>query len=137
MLNFFGPTYSVDRRLLRKIAKAIFEYLRSDFEVNLRFVSANKIKELNQIYRHKDEVTDVLSFETDPESSGGDIVICYQEVRSQAKSRECDISHTAASLLTHGILHLAGYEHTRASGRAKMEKAEEKILAKTRIKSER
>lgn len=130
MFNLIGHSYSIDKKVLEKVSRAAFKYLGQDFEVNLKFVSPEKIKELNRIYRHKSEVTDVLSFTSDSKAPGGDIVICRSEAKKQAGILDSDVNSHVALLSVHGILHLAGYEHTKKKDRVKMEKAEEKILSK-------
>lgn len=114
-----------------------FKYLGQDLEVNLKFISATEIRKLNCIYRHKDEVTDVLSFELDDEVPGGDIVICLSEAKKNAKCSRFNLEQTVALLLVHGILHLADFDHKKKADRAKMEKAEEEILARAGIELER
>jgi probable rRNA maturation factor len=137
MLNLFGTTYEVEPKTLQKAAKAAFEWLEEDFEVNLRFVSERRIKELNRIYRNRDLTTDVLSFVLDPNEHGGDIVICYKEVRHQAAKWHMNLYDAAAFLMVHGILHLAGFDHLKTAERAKMEQAEAEILNSVGIKVER
>jgi probable rRNA maturation factor len=137
LLKVFGSTFEVEKRLLKKVSAEAFLYLSEDFEANLRFVSEKKIRELNRIYRNRDLPTDILSFSLDPGNHGGDIVICYKEVKSQAKKWRISVTDAAGFLLIHGILHLAGFEHTKTSDRVKMEKAEENILKKVGIKIER
>jgi probable rRNA maturation factor len=136
MLKTFGQTFEIDERALMRCAKEAFLYLKRDFEVNLRFVSASKITELNRIYRNRNLATDVLSFRLDKDAEGGDIVICYKEARRQAIKGHADITAAASLLLVHGLLHLAGFEHTKSEDRVKMEKAEENILRKARVKIE-
>lgn len=136
-LRVFGSTFEIDKKVLVRAAKRAFLYLGDDFEVNLRFVSKEKIKELNRIYRNRDLSTDILSFKLDPSTSGGDIVICYKEAQVQAVKHRVTLSNAATFLLVHGILHLAGYEHTKTIDRVKMEKAEEDILTQSGVKFER
>lgn len=130
MLKVYGQTYRVDKKLLRCAATSVFRYLDENFEVNLRFISEAKIKELNRIYRGKNEVTDVLSFKLDHDESGGDVVICYKECIRQAKTWKMHLADAAAFLLVHGILHLADFDHIKTVDRVRMEKAEDAILGK-------
>jgi probable rRNA maturation factor len=135
--KIYGLTYEVEKKLLAAAAKEAFLYLDQDFEVNLRFVSEARIQELNRIYRRKDKVTNVLSFSPDPVESGGDVVICYKELKKEAKEWKLSISQAAAFLLVHGILHLAGFDHQKTPERDRMEKAEAEILDKVKIHVER
>jgi probable rRNA maturation factor len=136
-LSIFGSTYEVDKKALEGVAREAFLYLGADFEVNFRFVSEAQITKLNKVYRKKNRVTDVLSFKLDSDESGGDVVICYKELIREAKAWKMSPSDTACFLLVHGILHLAGYDHTNPAERAKMEKTEKEVLKKKGIEVER
>ena len=132
-LNIFGKTYSVNKKVLEEVSREAFMYLGSYFEVNLRFVSESEIKALNMTYRSQNTVTDVLSFRLEESEFGGDVAICYQEIKKESQRWDMSLSSVAAFLLVHGILHLAGFDHTNDSERVKMEKAEETILKKKGI----
>lgn len=133
--RIFGKKYGLDDKLLQKAANSAFEYLGGDFEVNVRFVSEDQIRKLNKAYRNIDEVTDVLSFKTDDNIFGGDIAICYQELKKDAINLwMVPVSEAAAFLMIHGMLHLADFDHVKAVDRAKMEKAELEILSRLSIK---
>lgn len=89
---------------------------------------------LNRKYRGKARPTDVLSFEQ-PQGRGskvvflGDLVLCREVVRAQAKEQGHGISIEAAILMAHGLLHLLGYDHEKSPREAKrQQKAEEKLL---------
>lgn len=124
----------VEPKLLEEAAKAAFEYLSDDFEVNLKYVTEAEIRQLNKTYREKDAVTDVLSFNVELERSDGDIAVYFEELKKDADEWSLEISEMAAFLLVHGMLHLAGYDHTNDEDRDRMEKAEGEILAKIGVK---
>ncbi len=79
-----------------------------DGELGLAFVAPEEIRELKREHLGIDEATDVLSFPIDgrdelPEGlprALGDIVICPQVVGESWRAP-----------LTHGLLHLLGYDH--------------------------
>jgi probable rRNA maturation factor len=137
LLNVCGLTFEVSKRVLGRVAKETFLYLGADYEVNLRFVSQKKIRELNRMYRNRDMATDVLSFNLNDNEYGGDIAICYKEAQRQAKKWRLTVTEASSLLLTHGMLHLAHFSHTKTLDRDKMEKAEETILKKAGVRIER
>jgi probable rRNA maturation factor len=104
--------------------------------VGVALVADARIRALNRQYRHKDAVTDVLSFRAGkpartPKNSRfwlGDIVIARGVARRQA--REAGHSEvTELKILTlHGLLHLLGYDHERDNGR--MRDAERRLRRK-------
>ena len=79
-----------------------------DGELGLAFVPPDEIRELKREHLGIDEVTDVLSFPIDgrdvlPDGlprALGDIVLCPQVVGEAWQAP-----------LTHGLLHLLGYDH--------------------------
>ncbi len=89
-------------------------------EVNVILVGEKRIQNLNRLYRDKDEVTDVLSFKEqgmdwkgEPEDKNflGEIFICIDRARAQAKKFEHGLNQELADLTAHGVLHLLGWTH--------------------------
>lgn len=118
MINIFN-NYSGEITFdYEKIARDVFEGLKKlhnitdDVDISLILVDANEIHSINNEYRHKDYVTDVISFEDhDEENYLGDIFICIEKVYEQAKSYIHSEKREFAFLLCHGCLHLLGYDH--------------------------
>ena len=103
-------------------------------------VSAIEMRRLNRKYRGKNSPTDVLSFEqTHSETPKlplflGDLVLCTDVVRRQAKEHRHVVRIEAGILTVHGLLHLLGYDHEKSTAaEAKMRKAELKVLKKIGI----
>ena len=113
-------------------SKAVFEYLKVDFEANLKLVTKAEIRALNKRYRGLDNATDVLSFKLD-EEVGGDIVICPEIAVENAKKWQMAEDDIYRLLVIHGILHLAGFDHEKDKDRVKMEEAESVIMAQLGI----
>jgi len=108
--------------LFNKVAQAVSRELslKKDFNISVAVVSPQKIKQLNQVYRQHNKVTDVLSF---PEVD--EIVICYQEaVRQQTRG----VKKQLAWLFCHGLLHLLGFDHQSDREERQMRGLEQKIL---------
>jgi len=103
----------------REIENAIF---------NIIFVTSEEIHEINREYRNVDRVTDVISFALEDSPSInvtslrllGDIYICLEKVYEQADIYNHSVLRESCFLITHGLLHLLGYDH--------MEEKEEKIM---------
>lgn len=102
-----------------EIEKAVFDIV---------FVTNDEIKRINREYRSVDNITDVISFAL--EDSGGyqnseirvlgDIYIALDVAYEQAFMYGHSDIREICFLITHGILHLLGYDH--------MEEDEEKIM---------
>ena len=91
-------------------------------EVDIVFCDVAEIQELNTSYRGKDKPTDVLSFVLfadnpdenfiiDNQISLGEIIISTETAKKQAIEREKTFNDEIYFLLSHGILHLLGFDH--------------------------
>ncbi len=89
-------------------------------EVGLHLVGERRMAALNADYRGVHGVTDVLSFPLeepgDPVPAGvprllGDVVVCPVQARRQATADGTPPAFELALLVTHGLLHLLGWEH--------------------------
>ena len=85
------------------------------------------VHDLNKRYRGKDSPTNVLSFENEWPLAG-DIIIAYGVTRDEANAQGKSFLAHFAHLLTHGALHLQGYDHLTDKDAVKMEKLEKKLL---------
>ena len=63
----------------------------------------------------------------------GDIVLCEERVRSQAKEYGHSIKREFAFLVCHSTLHLIGYDHMEDEERLCMEAMQKKIMAELSI----
>ena len=109
-----------------------------DSELLIRLVSPLEIQVLNKEYRSKNQVTNVLSFQSDvPEEVGelilGDVVICVDVVREEAVVGGKAFSDHLSHMAIHGILHLIGHDHTDLVSANKMELIEIDFLKKIGI----
>ena len=127
--------------LLARACQAVVRLLkiRKKLTVTLLVVDNQKIKELNKIYRHKNKVTDVLSFSATEgqkvrgkaEEGGGylgEIFICYEQMLKQAKKYGHGPDEELTLLFVHGLLHLLGYDDQTDTANLKMMRVQNKIL---------
>ena len=109
-------------------------------EVSISFVTDDAIHELNREWRGIDWPTDVLSFECDGFDDGmpivegeafelGDIVIAPDVAEAQAPSFGLSFAHEMSLLITHGLLHLCGYDHMEDGEAQVMENRERELLS--------
>jgi len=107
-------------------------------ELGVRVVGSAESRRLNARYRGKDKPTNVLSFppaplpaSPGPRGAGkplGDLVICAQVVRSEAREQNKPLKAHWAHLVVHGALHLIGYDHEREPDATRMERREIAVL---------
>lgn len=118
-------------------------HVRGTVTIGIRFVSLEEIQALNRTFRRKNRPTDVLSFsareETEapvsPKKNGnkedywGDLAICPDYAKEEAARRALTLREELLRLITHGVLHLAGYDHTTEEEELKMFAIQEKIIS--------
>jgi probable rRNA maturation factor len=118
-------------RWLEDIAPA-----RTRGDLTIALVTDGHIQDLNRRFRRRDAATDVLSFpaSTEPErrASGadkylGDIAIATGVARRQAREAGHSYQAELRTLALHGLLHLLGYDHHRASDRTRMARFEVRL----------
>jgi probable rRNA maturation factor len=105
--------------------------LKLDGEVTLLVASSAQLRRLNRDFRGQDYATDVLSFpsETVPQPRqkrrlppghagyAGDIAISADIARQNGRRLGHGTAIEIKTLILHGLLHLAGYDHERDNGR--------------------
>ena len=112
----FSNTFELVRKALH-----LTEYQNLDFNFGLTFCTDSEIHEINKEYRNIDKPTDVITFalffdddiKTIIENTAelGDIIISTETAEKQAKENNLTLEQELTVLLTHGVLHLLGFDH--------------------------
>ncbi len=132
-----------------------YEGSEEEYEVSISFVGNEEIRSLNEEYRGIDAPTDVLSFpmmdfeeeellseemQEDPDAEYideelalGDIVISLEKAKEQAEEYGHSFERELAFLLTHGMLHLLGYDHEDEKSEKGMFEKQEEYLSRMEI----
>lgn len=116
--------------LLVSIEDAINREVKNvpDGTVAAAFISDEEMHKLNKAYRDKDKTTDVLSFsyiDDEDAETIGDVVISFDQAVRQAEN---GVQQELAMLLTHGVLHVLGYDHETEEDAAVMFPIQDKIV---------
>lgn len=123
------------REYVQKVLEKEYES-EAPVYMSLLLTGNDEIQVINREYRDKDQPTDVISFayhETEdfdigPYDTLGDIVISLERVVEQAKEYNHSSKRELFYVLTHGILHLLGYDHIEEEDKKEMRAKEEEIL---------
>jgi probable rRNA maturation factor len=124
-----------------QIRRWVAAALEHPVEVTVRIVDAAEALALNQEYRDKAYVPNVLTFEygeigQDQSGSGvlgGDVVVCAPVVEREAHEQGKSLSSHYAHMVIHGVLHLQGYDHIEPADADIMESREAAILKRFHI----
>lgn len=100
-------------------------------EVSIVIVGDRAMKDYNRRFHHVNSPTDVLSFDAPSgEDYLGDIIISYDTAKENARRAKWRVRQELELLVTHGILHLLGYDDTTPPERERMWARQAKILAR-------
>ncbi len=136
---------SLDVNWIRHIVEKALSVsgLEPPVELSVVITSDQAIQKLNKKYRGLKETTDVLSFALTENSQSevtpflappdgithlGAIAISYPQAIKQAERVGHPVENEIALLLTHGVLHLAGYEHDKPQREKVMKTLESRVL---------
>ncbi|PYN85829.1 MAG: rRNA maturation RNase YbeY [Candidatus Rokuibacteriota bacterium] len=119
-------------RLARAVERALTALGRAAGDVDVLVVDDPAIKRLNRIHRGVDRRTDVLAFPLEtpgPSPLVGQIVISAETARRQARRLDIPLATELDLLVTHGVLHLVGYDDRDPVEARLMHERERQILS--------
>ncbi|MCX6338674.1 MAG: rRNA maturation RNase YbeY [Candidatus Aureabacteria bacterium] len=104
-------------------------------ELSVLFAGNRAVRRLNREYRGVDRTTDVLAFPLSSRRAEalragalGDVVISVDRARRCARRLRTTANAEILLYLTHGILHLCGFDDRTARGRVRMERRQEALI---------
>lgn len=126
--KYYRKTSAYKNIVLKALGKAAVY----NGEVNIIFVSPEEILKINKEYLGHNYITDVISFgyPFDKKTGGpfGDVFVCVEQAKKQAKYLPHSTLFETAVLAAHGTLHLVGYDDNTTELRSKMNNKAEKIV---------
>ncbi|MCA1956286.1 rRNA maturation RNase YbeY [Zymomonas sp.] len=115
-------------------------------EISVCFSDNDTVHALNKTWRDKDRPTNVLSFpmmeaeelakiknRAGSECLLGDIILAFDVAKKEALEKGISLENHVTHLITHGTLHLLGYDHILDNEAEIMEDLERKALAQLDI----
>ncbi|MGB7747061.1 MAG: rRNA maturation RNase YbeY [Verrucomicrobiia bacterium] len=142
----------INRRLLKEIANALLAELEIEkVEIGICLVAAPEMTRLNETFLKHKGSTDVIAFDY-RDSVGqasslshsktrkvrdrqdarptlhGEIFVCVDEAVLQARKFGASWQSEVVRYIVHGVLHLLGFEDSRAGARWRMKRAEGRLL---------
>lgn len=132
-------SYDIDDVLIHKNIVKMTDYIFKDNNImsnsclnkykynvvsfDIVFVNNEEIHRINKEYRHKDSPTDVITFAMfadspeeeryifDGEISLGEIIVSLDKIEEQSKENNVSFFDELYYLVSHGVLHLLGFDH--------------------------
>lgn len=132
--NIFDNWLIDEKKYIEK-AREVFRYYLSKIEnksclngfvfdtisFDILYCSSEKTHEINREYRKKDYPADIITFAIfadseekfifDGEINLGEIIIALDKVIEEADKKDVSKEYELAFLISHGILHLLGFDH--------------------------
>ena len=129
------PDWEIDELKAINIGRKIVEYYLNntieksclkdyEFETltfDVLFCDSEKTHQINREYRNKDYPADIITFAIfaddesrfilDDDINLGEIIIALDKVKEEAKNKNVEDEYELYFLLSHGILHLLGFDH--------------------------
>lgn len=160
-MTIYFSNVGIHKHKIKHVLEGALKYLKQPsrhIEMSLSIVDEDEIRRLNRQFRDNDSVTDVLSFPTLDlakkqldhrdfpadainERTGklnvGDVIICFDRAKEQAKNYGHSLKREICFLALHGLLHLLGYDHVEESDEKEMNALQEEILSKMRVTRDR
>jgi len=110
----------ISTKIFLEVCNVVF---KKNYNLSLVFVGNKKAKELNQKYRGKKYIPNVLSFELDKKN--GEIFINPLQAKKEFHKFDMNYKNYILFLFIHASLHLKGFDHGK-----KMELQEKKLFQK-------
>lgn len=115
-----------------------------DFDLGIRITTNKTIRQFNNVYRHMDKPTDILSFpyhhklkagekikaHDEDDKNLGDIIISAEYVKARAEERNISFEELLRIICVHGVCHLLGYDHITDYDHRRMRAKEAFVLKK-------
>lgn len=104
---------------VRRLVAGVLRGERKRATISVTFLGAAAMRTLNRRWKQHDRPTDVISFGlADPDGGlRGDIYICPDVARREARRRGLREREELDRLVVHGVLHVTGWDHPDGRGR--------------------
>jgi probable rRNA maturation factor len=132
-----GVRTPLSRATIADIVRGVLklEHVRNAL-LSITLVTRSAIAALNRRHLGHRGATDVISFgftrATRADPVIGDIYICPDVARDNARARGVGVREEIARLVVHGVLHILGYDHPEDEGReaSPMWRRQERLLSR-------
>ncbi len=129
MVNLIeNVSFEYDLEKLKEYCNYLNKQLDNEKEYSIVAMNNEEIHALNLEFRGVDRSTDVLSFEEHLDDYLGDILISIEKTHTQAQEYGHSYERELLFLITHGFLHLNGYDHQTEAEETEMFTLQRKLL---------
>lgn len=135
-LHIYSVQKEIKKSKIHDLIKSLsieLNFTVSNLEIN--FISAKSILDVNKTHLKHDYTTDIITFNYSKivNELDGEIFISMDDALSNSKKFKVSLSDELVRLVIHGILHLLGYDDLAHSDKKIMKRMENKLLSKSKI----
>lgn len=128
-----APKYArrVSQKELRAAATRVLAAELPDAfnSLSIVIVGDRAIRDYNRRFHHVNAATDVLSFDSPQDDEYlGDVIISYDTAKENARQAGWRVRQELELLVTHGVLHLLGYDDGTPPERERMWQRQSEIM---------
>ncbi len=109
---FNDQKIDLNLQIIKSLLEKVLDEEKEYGTIDVIFVDLDEIVRLNS-YRKKDGPTDVLSFNYDRPELKGEVYVCPDYVKENAKIFNVGFNQELLRVCIHGILHVCGYDHEK------------------------
>jgi probable rRNA maturation factor len=128
----FDSKKVIDKKKVHSLVKKLSEDLVfSLINLEINFITSEKIHQLNKTHLNHDYTTDIITFDYSDDflQLDGEIFISVDDAKINAKKFKVSLKEELARLIIHGILHLLGYDDQITNEKKIMKRMENKLLS--------
>lgn len=131
-----APKYArrISQKELRAAATRVLAVEQPDAfnALSIVIVGDRAMKDYNRRFHHVNTATDVLSFSSPLDDDYlGDVIISYDTAKENARHAGWRVSEELELLVTHGVLHLLGYDDATPQERETMWHRQAEIMSRS------
>lgn len=130
-VSFYNFCRPQEKDFFRRVIRFVLLRERKKGQsLSLVAVTKAEMERLNRQYRRENRATDVLSFAGEEPGYLGEVILCREQARQNAREYAWPLQKELTRLVIHGLLHLLGYEHEQGGRKEReMIKLQEKYLS--------
>lgn len=128
---YASKNITINKTLIHQIVASLKNELGfSISSLQYNFVSPEEIHTINKKYLKHDFSTDIITFNYSGKNDilEGEVFISVEDALLNSKKFRVTLDNEIIRLITHGILHLIGYDDKKSSDQKEMKKEENRLV---------
>ncbi len=131
LIVYANKEFKIKKTEVHKVIVQLQKKMNFSVEsLQVNFINSEQILEINKKYLNHHYTTDIITFNYsgDTRNFDGEIFISADDAKENAAKFNVDFNQEILRLITHGILHLAGYDDEQPENKKIMKKLENKYV---------